>query len=95
MNLRSASKIRSFRSTARDLNPILRSSPRLSGSLTCGTWSNTHRSFDLVMAVLVAAIHDFGAASKDVDGRDEPCHDVEKEPAVNTILNRTVVGQAR
>ena len=47
------------------------------------------------MAVLVAAIHDFDAAGKDVDGRDEPCHDVEKEPAVNTILNRTQVGQAR
>jgi hypothetical protein len=26
----------------------------------------------------VAAIHVFGAASKDVDGRDEPGHDVEK-----------------
>ena len=31
----------------------------------------------LVMAARVAAIRAFGAVSKDVDGRDEPGHDVE------------------
>jgi hypothetical protein len=30
------------------------------------------------MAALVAAIHDFGVSSKDVDGRDTPGHDEDK-----------------
>jgi hypothetical protein len=38
------------------------------------------------MGALVAAIHVFCAASKDVDGRDEPGHDVEKTPVVNTEI---------
>ena len=63
----------------------------VSGSLTRVTRSQARRSFDLVMAVLAAAIHDFGATVKDVDGKDEPRHDVEKEPVFNTILNRTSV----
>ena len=46
--------------------------------------------FLFVLAALVAAIHDFGAAGKDVDSRDEPCHDAEEEPVVNSIMNRSV-----
>src|ERR1051326_5870813 len=47
------------------------------------------------MAALVAAIHVFGVAKKDVDGRDEPGHDEEKDPAALTNLNRAAVGLAR
>jgi hypothetical protein len=41
-----------------------------------------------VVAVLVAVIDDFGAAGKDMDGRDEPCRNGKKKPVVNTILSR-------
>src|ERR1051326_2981771 len=47
------------------------------------------------MAALVAAIHVFGVAKKDVDGRDEPGHDEEKDPAPLTNINRAAVGLAR
>src|SRR5947209_2291663 len=64
---------------------------RMSGSLTCGMRSNAARPCDVVLAVLVAAIHDFGAADKDVDGRNKPCHDMGKGRIVSTILDRTSV----
>jgi hypothetical protein len=40
------------------------------------------------MAARVAAIHVFGAVSKDVDGRDEPGHDARKASVADTIFNR-------
>jgi hypothetical protein len=56
------------------------------------TRGDTGRPLHLVMAVLVAAIHVFGEASKVVVGRARSGHDVQKAPVVNTIFNRTEVG---
>jgi hypothetical protein len=44
------------------------------------------------MAALVAAIHGFRSASKDVDGRDKPGHDDEKAPVAVGKFHRTLVG---
>src|SRR4051794_11532032 len=68
---------------------------RLSGLLTCIAARNARRSFDLVMAVVVAGIHDFGAAVKAVDGRDGALPRRGKESVATTTLNRTVVPRGR
>jgi hypothetical protein len=47
-----------------------------------GTPVGGYRRF---MAALVAAIHDLGMASKDVDGRDAPGHDED----IRLCLSRT------
>jgi hypothetical protein len=47
------------------------------------------------MAALVAAIHVFRSASKDVDGRDKPGHDDEKAPVAVAKFHRTAVPQGR
>jgi hypothetical protein len=39
------------------------------------------------MAALVAAIHVFGSASKDVDGRDKPGHDDENASVPMTVFD--------
>jgi hypothetical protein len=58
--------------------------------------SNTPgRLSHLVMAVRVAAIHVFGAASRVVDGLATPGHDVQTAPVGNGIFDRTEVGSTR
>jgi hypothetical protein len=47
------------------------------------------------MAARVAAIHVFGAAGHDVDGRTEPGHDGGTSPVGVTELNRTAVDRAQ
>jgi hypothetical protein len=47
------------------------------------------------MVGAVPAIHAFGAANKDVDGRDEPGHDENKAPAAVTTFYRTAVALCR
>jgi hypothetical protein len=47
------------------------------------------------MTAHVAAVRVFGAASKVVDGRDTPGHDVRKAPLANTVFDRAALGSIR
>jgi hypothetical protein len=69
--------------------------PRLCGSHGSEYLCDIRVPSRFVMAAHVAAVHVFGAASKDVDGGEEPGHDVEKAPVDDTIFNRTAVPRGR
>ena len=52
------------------------------------------RRFSIVMAGLGPAIHDFGGASREVDGRHKADHDDEEAPVYDTNFYRTAVVSA-